>query len=411
MARMNIQKQFTETVGGLPRTFWIIWVGTLINRMGMFIAPFLALYLTTQLGYSITFAGWIVATFGAGSFISVIVGGWMADRFGRKATALTSFIGTGILMLGLGFVREPLVFALFVLPLGFFTDLYRPAVNALIADIAPSEDRTRAYGLVYWAINLGFSMAVVIAGYLAEVNYLLLFLGDGVTTLVFAVLIWLLVPETRPESTGDEDSAGLPISFRSFGKPLSDGLFMAVTLLFFLFILVMFQSAVALPLDVTIKGFTESDFGRIIAVNGIVIVLIGLPVARWVQHMPKLRVLAVSSLLVGCGFGLTFFATEVWMFMAAVVIWTLGEVSAVPVATALIADLAPEKYRGVYMGANNTAWGLGQFAANGFGAFILDSLGGGWLWGLCFAVGIVTSLGFLMLQQTLLQRTAAPETV
>ena len=101
-------------------------------------------------------------------------------------------------MLALGFARAVPLIAGCTFALGFLTDLYRPAVSAAIADLVPPEHRIRAYGYLYWAINLGFAVAPVVAGLLAGYAYLALFVGDAVTTFAFGVIVLLGLKETRP---------------------------------------------------------------------------------------------------------------------------------------------------------------------------------------------------------------------
>jgi MFS family permease len=140
---------------GLPRTFWYLWAGALINRLGGFVYTFLALYLTTRRHFTVAEAGLVVGLYGAGSFASGPVGGYLADHIGRRRTMLMSFVLGAAAMIQLGFARGPWHIAESALVLGFCSDLYRPAEQATIADIVPPTERTRAYGYVYWAVRGG----------------------------------------------------------------------------------------------------------------------------------------------------------------------------------------------------------------------------------------------------------------
>ena len=185
-------------VEGLPRGYWLLWAGTLINRLGGFVAPFLTLYLTGQRGVLISQAALMISLLGAGSFISQLTGGELTDRLGRRPMMLASFFVTPVFMLLLGFARSLWMIAGCTFLLGFFTDLYRPAVSAAVADLVAPEARTRAYGYIYWAINLGAAVAPVAAGLLAGWSYLALFIADAATTLVFGLLVFFGFRETRP---------------------------------------------------------------------------------------------------------------------------------------------------------------------------------------------------------------------
>src|SRR5512142_278364 len=192
------KKSLSNLVEGLPPAYWLIWVGTLINRLGGFVIPFLTLYLTTQRAIPVSQAALMVSLFGAGSFISQLSGGELTDRLGRRPVMLLSFFITPIFMIILVLARCLLLISLATFIVGFFTDLYRPAVGAAIADLVPPESRTRAYGYNYWAINLGAAIAPVLAGLMARSNYLILFVADGLTTAIFGFIVLFGIRETRP---------------------------------------------------------------------------------------------------------------------------------------------------------------------------------------------------------------------
>ena len=161
-------KRVADIRRSLPEEYWIVWLGTLVNRSGGFVLPILTFYLTGERHLSIGKAGLIVALFGAGSVIAGLVGGVMADRLGRRATLLVSMIGGGILMASLGFQRDVVAIAANTFALGFVGELYRPAVMAFVGDVVPPADRLRAYGYLYWVINLSFAFASVMGGLLSR---------------------------------------------------------------------------------------------------------------------------------------------------------------------------------------------------------------------------------------------------
>ena len=85
----TVRQWVHETAGGLPRQFWYVWCTTLINRLGSFVVIVLAIYLTGERGLSAAFAGLVIGLWGAGGAVGTMVGGVLADRWGRKPTVLT----------------------------------------------------------------------------------------------------------------------------------------------------------------------------------------------------------------------------------------------------------------------------------------------------------------------------------
>ena len=177
----------------LPPAFWFLWLGTLVNFVwGGSAVPFLMLYLTQRLAIAPATAALMVSVLGAGSFVlGSLTGGELADRFGRRPTMLLSFFVSPIAMITLGLVHEAWLLVAAMFALGFFMDLYRPAVNAAVIDMVPPGLRTRAFGYIYWAINLGAALAPIAAGVMANYDYFLLFLGDALTTALFGVIVVL----------------------------------------------------------------------------------------------------------------------------------------------------------------------------------------------------------------------------
>jgi MFS family permease len=363
------------TVSGLPATFWWLWAGTLVNRAGAFVLPFLAFYLTDDLDLTPTFVGLVLGAFGLGSTVAALVGGVLSDRLGRRPVLLGSQLGTAATLVALGVTTaSPAVLALVGL-LGLTSNTSRPAFSAMTTDIVPPEDRVRAFSLNYWAINLGFAIAPVLGGVLASSGYLTLFLADAGTTLVFALMVFLRVPETRPEVVvADGAQPG------SMADVLHDRVFLTFVLLTFCFAVVFMQHLSTLPVQMGDDGLSPSEYGTIIALNGALIVLVTVPLTRWLQAYPRSRVLAVSSVFVGLGFGSTAWASSVPAYAATVAIWTVGEVIGAAVGPSVVADLAPTALRGRYQGVFGFAFATASLVAPLAGGAVYQHLGGTVLW-------------------------------
>lgn len=229
----------------------------------------------------------------------------LTDRIGRRPTLLIAQSSTAASVALLGFMHDPVAIAAVACLVGAASNASRPAVQAMMADIVRPEDRVRAFSLNYWAINLGFAISSMAAGFIAEVSYRAGFLLEAGMTAVCAVVVFLRLPESRPTAPatavdGKEPAVGL-------GTVLRDGRFMSVVGLSFLVALVFQQGSVGLPVAMGEAGFTPSDYGTAIAVNGFLIVALQIPVTRLIEHRDAKRLLVVSSILAGYGFGLTAF--------------------------------------------------------------------------------------------------------
>jgi MFS family permease len=384
--------RFKSLTEGLPPTYWLIWTGTLINRLGGFVIPFLTLYLTSQREIPVSQAALMVSLFGAGSFIAQLTGGELTDRLGRRPVMLTSFLVTPVAMIVLGLSHAIPWIAISTFAVGFFTDLYRPAVGAAIADLVPSESRTRAYGYNYWAINLGAAIAPVIAGLLAKYTYFALFIGDALTTLAFGVIVYFGIRETRPV---EAQVAKHATARERLAQLKREPILLLFSLLTLFFGIVYMQGYVTMPVDMSSHGLGPDQYGLAIAVNGFLIVLISIPISNMAGRWPRFAAMAAAAVLLGLGFGFTALADSSLLFALSVGIWTLGEIAASAVAPAIIADLAPVELRGLYQGIFGSAWGLSFFIGPLLGGWVFEHLGANVLWGSCLALGLLLALGYL----------------
>ncbi|WP_405992480.1 MDR family MFS transporter [Streptomyces sp. NBC_00986] len=392
MSLAALRRAARETVSGLPREFWWLWTSTLVNRLGAFVSTFMALYLTLDRGYSATYAGLVASLYGLGGVVSSIGSGVLTDRIGRRPTLLIAQSSTAASVALLGFMHDPVAIAAVACLVGAASNASRPAVQAMMADIVRPEDRIRAFSLNYWAINLGFAISSMAAGFIAEVSYRAGFLLEAGMTAVCAVVVFLRLPESRPSvaadgSKGAADAVGL-------GTVLRDGRFMSVVGLSFLVALVFQQGSVGLPVAMGEAGFTPADYGTAIAVNGFLIVALQIPVTRLIEHRDAKRLLVVSSILAGYGFGLTAFAGSVGVFALTVCVWTLGEMINAPTQTGLVVRLSPVQGRGRYQGMYTLSWAVAALVAPLMSGFVIDRFGAEWLWGLCAVVGTGAAVGY-----------------
>ncbi|MER6451941.1 MULTISPECIES: MDR family MFS transporter [unclassified Streptomyces] len=407
MSPATLRRAARETVSGLPREFWWLWTSTLVNRLGAFVATFMALYLTLDRGYSASYAGLVASLHGLGGVVSALGGGVMADRLGRRPTLLVAQTATAASVALLGFMTDPAAIAAVAFLVGMASNASRPAVQAMMADIVRPEDRVRAFSLNYWAINLGFAVSSAAAGFIAEFSYLAGFLIEAGMTLACALVVFLKVPESRPAVVGAKGAAdGVRL-----GTVLRDGRYMAVVGLSFLVALVFQQGSVGLPVAMGRAGFSPADYGLAIAVNGVLIVALQIPVTRLIEHRDPRTLLIVSSVLAGYGFGLTAFAGSVGVFMLTVCVWTLAEIVNAPTQTGLVVRLSPVHGRGRYQGMYTLSWSVAALVAPLMSGAVIDRFGAEWLWAMCAAVGTAAGVGYGMLMRRLPPERPVPAVV
>ncbi|MGI5240789.1 MDR family MFS transporter [Dactylosporangium sp. CA-139066] len=383
----------------LPGPFWALWSGTLVNRLGTMVMPFTGVYLTQARGFSVAVAGLAMTLFGIGSLMSQLAAGLLTDRIGRRATLCGSMVGTAVVMLALGYSTAlPAILAgMFVL--GLLIDAYRPASSALVADLVPAALRPRAFGLLFWAVNLGYAVAMVAGGWLARLGFSWLFWADAVTCTVFAVLVWRAVPETRP--THDERPAG------GFGAVLRDRAMLAFTVITLGQALVYLQTVTMLPVAMTdVAGLSPSEFGMAMALNGLLIVALQPFVSARLDRFDPSRVMALGLAVMALGFAATAYATTVAGLAVTVAVWTAGEIVTAGIGGTIVATLAPAHLRGRYNGVYGFAWALAAVVAPLAGSRLLTA-GVEALWFSVGGAGLLAAAGMLAVGPAIRRRTAA----
>jgi len=342
-----------ENLRALPRPAWILFGGTFINRFGTFVMPFLAIYLTRQ-GYSAAQAGFAVSMYGAGHIIASMLGGHLADRIGRRHTIALSMFGSAAMMLALSQARAFPTIIAFTFLVGLAGELYRPAAAALLGDLVTPEQRVAAFGMYRFAVNLGFAAGPATAGFLADRSFFLLFAIDAATSFAYGVVALFALPHGfRPAHKEEKSAEALRVA-------LADRAFVFFLMATLCITWVEFQLHSTLPLYIQSLGFRMSTYGALISLNGVMIVLLELAIISWTQRFAPQPLIALGYLLTGIGFALTGLARTIPALIVTVVIWTAGEMIYAPVTGAFVTTLAPERYRGRYMGLWILTWSIGM---------------------------------------------------
>lgn len=372
-----------ENLRGLPAAAWILFGGTFINRFGTFVMPFLVIYLTKR-GYGTFAAGVAVSAYGFGHLCASLVGGYLADHFGRRNTIALSMFSSCAAMVALSQASSyPLILILTFIT-GGVGELYRPAAGALIGDLVSPEQRITAFGVYRLAINAGFALGPATAGFVANKSFTLLFLGDAATSAIYGVIALLFLPHgLRHQAHGEPVGEGFRVALR-------DTAFVTFLISTVCITWIEFQVHSTLPLYIRSLGYSTVTYGLLMSINGVMIVVFELAITAWTQRFEPQRTIALGYALSAIGFALTGLASSVPALAATVVVWTLGEMIYAPVTGAYVTTLAPEKYRGRYQGLWVLMWSIGMILGPAIGT-ALFSRNPAVLWIACAVVGCAGS--------------------
>jgi len=382
---------FRQSLRAIPPAAWILFGGSFLNRFGTFVVPFLVLYLTRQ-GFSVAKAGFATGCYGAGHLSASIIGGWMADRFGRRYTIAISMFSSAVAMLALSQARSYPVICVVTFLTGLCAELYRPASSALVADLVPPEARVTAYAVYRLAINLGFAAGPATAGFLARRGFLLLFVGDAFSSLLFGIVALAFLPR------GSRGQAGQQGWGEALRKARANRRFVWFLAASVCITCVVFQFSSSFALHVKASGFPPSTYGALISMNGVMIVMFELALTSWTSRRPPRTMIALGFILIGAGFALTGFAHTVPAMAVTIAIWTLGEMISSPTSAAYVAEVAPVELRGRFMGMWSLTWSVGLTLGPWLGTMLYERNPAA-LWALCGVLGIV-SVGLLTISSS-----------
>lgn len=385
-----------------PRDFWMMVVVNFVDRLGgSLLFPFFALYITQKFDVGMTQVGVLFAVFSLSSFIGAFPGGALTDRFGRKGIIIFSLVATSLSTLLMGFVNEFQFFLLIAFISGIFTDVGGPAYEAVFMDLLPEEKRASGFGIRRVTFNLAIVIGPVIGGFVAARSYLALFIIDAVISAVVALMVFLLIPETKPAAAQAEEQESTAQTFAGYLQILRNGRFLAFTLVSLLTWLVYMNMGTTLGVYLRDQhGVPESGYGTIIAVNAAMVVLLQFPITRRAEKNPPMLMMALGAFFIASGMALYGFVESFGWFVLAIAILTVGEMIAIPISNAIVANFSPEDMRGRYNFIYGLSWGIAFGAGPYLAGRILDNYNPNLLWVMCGIVGLLSVLGFLALHRT-----------
>jgi len=376
----------------LPRTIHILCLGTFINRAGSFVVLFLTFYLQERLQLGGLFATQAIGVFGLGTLLASLVGGHLADTIGRKAVMIAALLGGASVLVVFPRITQPWLILAAVLLFAFLADMYRPAASAMISDTVDAERRPHAYTLMYMAINLGAGVAPLVGGMLATRAFDYLFWGDAATSTVYAIIIALCVPESLAGKTDSAELATVRESaWVAYRRVFRDRTYIRFCLGTLFLSCAYMQAMSTLPLYMKSLSLGPDVYGKCVAINGLMIVVLQVPMTHLIGKFPRRLVIMLAAATVGIGFGLTGLAGTPSAFALTVVVWTLGELMNAPLVPSIVSDLAPVDLRARYFGLLTMCFSGGNLIAAPIGGWVLVRFGPGWLWGGCVGVGLCSA--------------------
>jgi MFS family permease len=400
----NTRKIYNE----YPRAFWTYNVIVFIDRLGGFMLyPFFALYLTQKFDIGMSTVGILVGIFSISGMVGSALGGAIADRMGRKVIIIVSLVLSSLSALGMGFAPTIGIFIAVITLVGTLSSIGHPAHEAVVADLLPPHKRAEGYGIIRVVFNLAVIIAPPMAGLLIANSYLTLFIVDAAISLVSAAIVLFALPETKPQAHPNAIPETMKQTFTGYGRVFKDTPFVAFIGVTVLMTLVYMNMNSTLGVYLRDQhGLPEISYGWLISINAIVVVLFQFWVTRRLEKYRPMLMMAAGSLLYAIGFAMYGFVPTFALFVIAMLIITVGEMVVSPFQQSLVASFAPEDMRGRYMAVSGLSWSISFTVGPYLAGLLLDSASPNLLWAFCGIVGILATLGFVLLNKV--RRAPAP---
>ncbi len=342
--------------------------------------PFMGLYVTQSLHRSEMDAGLIITLFGVGSILGSATGGKLTDMIGFRPVQILSSIIGGLLFILFSTITHFYTLCILAVIISFFSEAFRPANFTAVAHYAAEGTTTRSYSLNRLAVNMGWSVGISFAGIIASINYSLLFVVEGVVSIIVGLLILSFLPQVKGFIKKAKETAGHMI----ITKPWEDPFYIKFILLTTVFITCAFLMFRIVPVFFKEEWhIDEFAIGIIIGINGAVIALFEMVMINKIEakRSPMFFIIAGAVL-----FSVSYIilsapvSFHIVMAVITIVVFTLGEMLSLPFINTIVISRSNQHNRGLYAAGYTLSWSCAQVIGPYFGFLIAKNMGYNWLW-------------------------------
>ncbi|WP_299395653.1 MFS transporter [uncultured Gelidibacter sp.] len=388
----SVGQAYLNTFRGLSKEVWWLALITLVNRAGTMVIPFLSLYLTTDLNFSLDDVAWIMTAFGFGSLVGSWIGGKLTDVIGYYKVMVISLILSGILFFGLQYLETFNTVCVGIFVLMAVADMFRPAMFVALNAYSKPENKTRSITLIRLAINLGFSAGPAVGGLIiTTMSYGALFWIDGFSCMLAGFLL-LKVLHPKKSKTLDTEESPNPLS------AYTDKSFLIFLLAMVIFGIIFLQLLSTIPYFYKEGvGLNEFEIGLIMAMNGLLIFTFEMPLIKWFENKSYTKIgLMIFGLFLIC-VSFLFLVINPWLgfIIISMILLTFGEMIVFPFSNSFALDRAKRGLKGQYMALYSIAFSISHIFAHNVGFHLIDRFGFNKTWIIMSVFGIL-GLGLLV---------------
>ncbi|TYO89014.1 putative MFS family arabinose efflux permease [Elizabethkingia miricola] len=380
---MGLLRIYADSFKGLSKEAWMLSIVMLINRSGSMVLPFLGVYMTDQLEFSIKESGLVLSFYGVGSVIGSWLGGYFTDKFGEYRVQSTSLFLSAPLFLLIPIFTSVEGMALIILLQSIISETFRPANSVAITKYARPENLTRAFSLNRMAINLGFSIGPALGGILSSVSYELLFITNAVGA-VLAGIFYVRFFRKR-HKIYQKKMKEKPIVKETTEKersPYRDSPFLVYCLLCAIFSVCFFQFFNTIPIFYKeVAHLDQKSIGYILGYSGFIIVVLEMLVVNFAdKYLTIAKTLLYGILMCAAAYAMLAINYHISLIMLSISVLSVGEILVLPFMSTITALRSGKTNQGAYMGLNGMTFSISFIITPLLGTSVASDLGFNTLW-------------------------------
>ncbi|WP_313099355.1 MFS transporter [Epilithonimonas sp.] len=391
---MKLFNSYINTFKGLSREAWMLSIVMLINRSGSMVLPFLGVYMTDHLKFSLENTGIVLSFYGIGSVLGSWLGGFLTDKFGEYYIQSWSLFLSAPIFIIMPFFSSVEMMALLIFLQSTISDTFRPANSVAITKYARPENLTKAFSLNRMAINLGFSIGPALGGILSGISYNFLFIVNGIGA-VTAGIIYVIFFRRRNKIFREKKKLEptKPIEKTVTKSPYKDYPFLLYSFLCAVFAVCFFQFFNTIPLFYKdVAKLDQSTIGFILGYSGFIIVLLEMPLVSLAERVLKIpQILSIGIIMSGVSYLLLLFGSNIPLLLLSMSILSIAEIWVLPFMSTVTALRAERGNKGAYMGLNGIAFSFSFIFTPFLGTYVVSHFGFDSLWIGSFSILSVTA--------------------
>ena len=404
---MGLLSIYANSFRGLSREAWMLSIVMLINRAGSMVLPFLGVYMTDELGFSIKESGIVLSFYGIGSIIGSWLGGFLTDKYDEYRVQSMSLFLSAPLFLLIPFFPTVMGMATIILIQSAISETFRPANSVAITKYARPGNLTRAFSLNRMAVNLGFSVGPAMGGILSAISYEFLFVTNAVAAVV-AGFVYVRFFKRRHKIYKyrqlRKERAEKETPKEKGRSPYRDFMFIVFTVFCGFFAIFFFQFFNTIPIFYKeVVGLDQQTIGYILGYSGFIIALFEMLIVTWAdKYLTLARTLLLGALLVAASYGMLVFNHGLLIIILSMTVLSLSEILVLPFMSTITALRSGSGMQGAYMGLNGMAFSVSFVITPLLGTAIAQEHGFDTLWIVSTVALIVTGVGLYRIVKKML---------